>query len=77
MHMLSSDATVDMIDLDFSKAFDKVDHGVLLHKLKDLAITGKLGIWFFQFLTNRTHYVSPIPKLCITFKAISIALCVT
>ena len=22
-----------------------------------LGITGKLGIWFFQFLTNRTHYV--------------------
>ena len=57
MHMLSSDTTVDMIYLDFSKAFDKVDHGVLLHKLKDLGITGKLGIWFFQFLTNRTHYV--------------------
>ena len=33
------------------------DYGVLLHKLKDLGITGKLGIWFFQFLTNRTHYV--------------------
>ena len=46
-----------MIYLDFSKAFDKVDHGVLLHKLKDLGITGKLGIWFFPFLTNRTHYV--------------------
>ena len=57
MHMLSSDTTVDMIYLDFSKAFDKVDHGVLLHKLKDLGITGKLGIWIFQFLTNRTHYV--------------------
>ena len=56
MHMLSN-TTVDMIYLDFSKAFDKVDHGVLLHKLKDLGITGKLGIWFFQFLTNRTHYV--------------------
>ena len=55
--MLSSDTTVDMIYLDFSKAFDNVDHGVLLHKLKDLGITGKLGIWFFQFLTNRTHYV--------------------
>ena len=36
MHMLSSDTTVDMICLDFSKAFDKVDHGVLLHKLKYL-----------------------------------------
>ena len=56
MHMLSSDTTVDMIYLDFSKAFDKVV-GVLLHKLKDFGITGKLGIWFFQFLTNRTHYV--------------------
>ena len=56
MHMLSSDTTVDMIYLDFSKAFNKVDHGVLLNKLKDLGITGKLGIWFFQFLTNRTHY---------------------
>ena len=30
MHMLSSDCTVDMIYLDFSKAFDKVDHGNLL-----------------------------------------------
>ena len=41
--------TVDMIYLDFSKAIDKVDHGVLLHKLIDLGIPGKLGIWFFQF----------------------------
>ena len=39
------------------RSIDKVDHGILLHKLKDLGITGKLGIWFFQFLTNRTHYV--------------------
>ena len=40
MHMLSSDTTVDMIYLYFSNAFDKMDHGVLLHKLKDLGITG-------------------------------------
>ena len=39
MHMLSSDTTVDMIYLNFSKAFDKVDHGVLLHTLKDLGIS--------------------------------------
>ena len=57
MHMLSSDTTVDMIYLDFSNAFNKADHGVFLHKLKDLGITGRLGIWFFQFLTNGTHYV--------------------
>ena len=46
-----------MVSKVVSKAFDKVDHGVLLHKFKDLGITGKLGIWFFQFLTNRTNYV--------------------
>ena len=57
MHMLSSDTTVDMIYLDFSKAFDKVDHSILLHKLNDVGIKGKLGIWFLQFLSNRTHYV--------------------
>ena len=43
--------------MDFSKAFDKVDHGILLHKLRDLGITGRLGLWFFHFLNNRQHYV--------------------
>ena len=33
MQILSSgNNTVDMVYLDFAKAFDKVDHGVLLHK---------------------------------------------
>ena len=30
--------------LDFEKAFDNVDHGILLHKLRDTGITGKLDI---------------------------------
>ena len=42
---------------DLSKAFDKVDHGILLHKLRDLVITGRLGLWFFHFLNNRQYYV--------------------
>ena len=57
MHMINNKSTVDMIYLDFSKAFDKVDHGILLHKLRDLGITGRLGLWFFHFLNNRQHYV--------------------
>jgi len=57
MHMLSNESTVDMIYLDFSKAFDKVDHGILLHKVRDMGISGKLGIWFYHFLTNRSQHV--------------------
>ena len=48
---------IDMIYLDFSKAFDKVDFGILFHKMKDMGITGKLGIWFYHFLVNRTQFV--------------------
>ena len=33
-----SSCSVDMIYFDFFKAFDKVDHGVLLHKLRDMGI---------------------------------------
>ena len=36
MHMLDGGGSVDMVYLDFFKEFDKVDHGILLHKLKAL-----------------------------------------
>ena len=50
-------SSVDMIYLDYVKAFDKVDHGVLLNKLKTFGICGKLGEWLHSFLTNRRHHV--------------------
>ena len=57
IHMINNKSTVDMIYLDFSKAFDKVDHGILLHKLRDLGIIDRLGLWVFHLLNNRQHYV--------------------
>ena len=57
MHMLDSNSSVDMVYLDFSKAFDKVDHGIILHKLRAVGITGNIGIWLFHFLTDRYHFV--------------------
>ena len=51
-----SSCSVDMIYLDFSKAFDKVD-GVLLHKLRNIGIAGNLGIWSHSFLSNCYHFV--------------------
>ena len=46
-----------MVYLDFAKAFDKVDHGVLLHKIKMLGITGKFCVWLYKFLIGRTQFV--------------------
>ena len=48
---------VDMVYLDFLKAFDKVDHGILFSKLRDLRITGHLGMWFSNFLSNRSQFI--------------------
>ena len=45
MHMLDSNSSVDMVYLDFSKAFDKVDHDILLHKIRAVGIMGNIGIW--------------------------------
>ena len=51
---------VDCVYLDFSKAFDKVETGVLLHKLRDARITGKPGKWLGAFLdpSNRKQAVA-------------------
>ena len=58
-----SSCSVNMIYLDFSKAFDKVYHGVLLHKLRDMGIAGNLFgfIAFYPIVTIlRDYQVVPI-----------------
>ena len=46
---------VDCVYLDFAKAFDKVETGVLLHKLKDGKVLGKMGCWLAAFLDSNTR----------------------
>ena len=43
---------LDVVYLDFAKAFDKCDHEVIAHKLRDFGIGGKVGICIHQFLTK-------------------------
>jgi hypothetical protein len=40
---------------DFSKAFDRVDHNILLDKLKKLPLPDNILKWFISFLTGRSH----------------------
>ena len=54
---LNTSGQTDAILLDFSKAFDKVDHKLLLSKINNTGIHGPLFDWISSFLSNRTQYV--------------------
>ena len=48
---------IDVIYCDFMKAFDKVPHNRLLHKVENYGIIGKTLGWITSFLSNRTQQV--------------------
>jgi ribonuclease P/MRP protein subunit RPP40 len=52
---LEQGAGIDCVYLDFAKAFDKVETGVLLHKLKHGKVKGKLGCWLAAFLDSNNR----------------------
>ena len=49
-----------VLSLDFSKAFDKVDHSVLLQKMFDSGLSGGFILWLSSYLTERSYRV----KIC-------------
>ena len=48
----------DVVYTDFSKAFDKVNHGLLIHKLNLIGFNENLINWIFSYLTNREQMVT-------------------
>ena len=54
---LNDGSEVDVIYLDYSKAFDKVDHEILLLKIRQYGIKGPIYDWIKCFLKNRKQTV--------------------
>ena len=44
--------------LDFSRAFDTINHSILIEKLNYIGINGSLLQWFASYLSNRKQCVS-------------------
>ena len=57
LDMLERGENVDLVYLDFAKAFNKCYINLLIHKAKTLGITGKVEIWIHSFLISRKQNV--------------------
>ena len=55
--LCSSKHPIHSIYLDYSKAFDKVSHKILLEKLWSMGINNNLWFWFQSYLTNQFQRV--------------------
>ena len=47
----------DVLMLDFSKAFDRASHSLLLHKLQRYGVQGTTNAWISSFLYDRRQAV--------------------
>ena len=57
---LDAGKQIDIIYLDMSKAFDKVDHTKLRGRLQQYGISGKLHDWFRSYLQGRKQQVTVV-----------------
>ena len=55
---LDSKQSTIAVYLDFSKAFDTVNHNILMSNLLHNGIRGVMQHWFESYLSNRKKYVS-------------------
>ena len=65
MHYLDDQHTPISIFLDLAKAFDPLDHDILLFKLQHYGITGTPYKGFCSYLSNRQQYTQYGTYMCL------------
>ena len=58
LQAIDNSKMIGVVLVDFKKAFDLVDHQILLNKLDIYSISNKTLRWFNTYLTNRKQQVS-------------------
>ena len=71
LQTLEDKRNVDVVYLDFAKAFDKVDHHILMKKLHQYGIRGKIHTWINNFIYHRLQQVLVENKLSRKEKVVS------
>ena len=57
LHNMDRGLLSGMVFLDLSKAFDTLDHDIMLRKLYSLGFSDSAVLWFKPYLTNRSQSV--------------------
>lgn len=57
LSVIEAGSQIDVIYTDFRKAFDSVNHSILINKLSALGFCGNLLLWLRSYLTDRTQIV--------------------
>ena len=70
-YLIDKGNSVDVVYIDFCKAFDTVSHQKLIMKLSKYGIHGNLLLWIKDFLSERTQNVKIGNSLSSTMKVTS------
>ncbi len=71
MNSFDKKEQVDVLVLDFSKAFDTVPHQRLIKKLKHYGVTNHIVVWIEAFLSGRSQQVQVDGALSDEIKVLS------
>lgn len=56
--VMDAQGQVDVIYTDFSKAFDRIDHKIIITKLNNFGFSDSLMSFFMSYLNNRSQHVT-------------------